>query len=159
MRRLPSIGGGWPKHRTTREHRLLAYALLSAHEYQQAGEVVDAGLRLAGEDRKLVEFRGDVRAGLGDPDGALANLRRAVELDPTDIGPWYASAYLLERERRHDEAIGVWRQILDWNRARDNTMDVNWATRELDRLHARHAGTPAPEKHSDAPRHGQPSKR
>ncbi len=70
-----------------REHRFLAYALLVAREYRKAAAVVEAGLRLTGEDRKLIEFRGDVRAGLGDPDGALADWRHAVELDPTDISP------------------------------------------------------------------------
>jgi tetratricopeptide (TPR) repeat protein len=128
--------------RDVREHRLLAYALLVAHEYRQAADVVAAGLRLDDEDRKLVEFRGDARAGLNDPDGTLADWRHAVELDPTDIGPWYSSAYLLEREHRIGEAIGVWRQILKWNRARDNTMDVEWATRELHRLHPQRAGDP-----------------
>jgi tetratricopeptide (TPR) repeat protein len=123
-----------------REHRFLAYALLVAREYRQAAEVVEAGLRLAGEDRKLVEFSGDVRAGLGDPEGALHDWRRAVDLDRTDIGPWYAAAYLLEREGRRVEAIGVWRQILDWNQARDNAMDVDWASRELDRLHGQRDG-------------------
>lgn len=119
-------------------HRFLAYALLVVHQYRQAAEVIEAGLALAGDDRKLIEFRGEVKAGLGDPDGALTDWRYAVELDATDIGPWYSSADLLEREGRLDQARGVWAEILAWNRARGNDMDVDWATREVDRLHGRH---------------------
>jgi hypothetical protein len=47
-------------------------------------------------DRMLLEVRGEVRAATGDPEGALADWRRAVDLDQ-DIGPVYSSAFLLER--------------------------------------------------------------
>ena len=106
--------------------------------------MVPAGLALAGEDRKLLKFRGDARAGLGDTEGALADWDRAVRLDKTDIGPWYSSAYRLERKGRTDETVGVSRQIVDWNRARDNALNIEWATRELDRLHVGPAGDAGP---------------
>jgi tetratricopeptide (TPR) repeat protein len=121
-----------------RVHRFLAYALVVAHEYRQAGEVIKAGLRVAQDDRKLIEFRGDVRAGLGDRDGGLADWRHAVELDPEDIGPLYSSAFLLERDDRVGEAIAVWQEIIAWNEARGNAMDVERAVRERDRLRGPH---------------------
>ena len=68
-----------------RTHRLLAAAHLAARDYQEAGRVVDAGLQLAGDDRRLVEYRGEVRAATGDVEGALADWRFALGLDPEDI--------------------------------------------------------------------------
>ena len=124
-----------------REYRLLATALLAAHEYRRAGEVVDAGLRLAREDSKLIELRGEVRAGLGDTEAALLDWRRAVELDSQGIGPLFSSAYLLEREGRIEQAIDVWQEIVAWSRARDNSLDVQWTERELARLRERAAGS------------------
>ncbi len=40
------------------------------------------------------------KAAQGDPDGALADWRRAHELDPEDFAPVYASAFLLEEPGR-----------------------------------------------------------
>jgi tetratricopeptide (TPR) repeat protein len=122
-----------------REHRFLAYAYLVAHDYARAGEVVEAGLRLAPRDRKLIEYRGDVHAGRGEPDAALADWRHAVDLDPEDIGPWYSSAFLLEREARIPEAIAVWQSIIAWSQKRGYTLDTQWPTRELQRLQGVHA--------------------
>jgi hypothetical protein len=96
--------------------------------------VVEAGLRLAPRDRKLIEYRGDVHTGLGEPDAALAGWRYAVELDPEDIGPWYSSAFLLEREARIPEAIAMWHSILTWSQQRGYTLDSQWPIRELERL-------------------------
>lgn len=45
-----------------------------------------AGLALAPDDRMLLECRGEVRAATGDPKGALADWRRAVDPDH-NIGP------------------------------------------------------------------------
>ena len=119
-----------------REHRFLANAHLAARAYGEAGRVVDAGLALAPDDRMLLECRGEVRAATGDPDGALADWRRAVEVDPDNIGPVYSSAFLLERLGRLQEAVAAWRFIIDWCQARGADLTAEWPKRELARLRA-----------------------
>jgi tetratricopeptide (TPR) repeat protein len=80
-----------------REHRFLANAYLAGRDYQEAARVVDAGLALAPDDPMLLDLRGDARAATGDPDGALADWRRAVEVEVDNLSPVYSSALLLER--------------------------------------------------------------
>ena len=80
-----------------REHRFLANAYLTARDYQEAARVVDAGLALAPTTPCCWDLRGDARAATGDPDGALADWRRAVEVDAENLSPVYSSALLLER--------------------------------------------------------------
>jgi tetratricopeptide (TPR) repeat protein len=101
-----------------REHRFLAQAYLSARAYARALDVAGAGLRLAPGDAALTAMRGDAKAGLGDPGGALADWRLALELEPEDIGALYSSAFLLEREGRVAEAAEAWEAIVAWNEAR-----------------------------------------
>ncbi len=117
-----------------RWHRLLARAYLSAHEYDRARKVVDRGLALAPDDPMFVESRAEARAGTGDPEGALADWRRALELDPDHIGPLYMSAFLLERIGRRQEAMDNWQAIIDWSEARGNELDTIWPKQELERL-------------------------
>jgi len=117
-----------------REHRFLANAYLAAREWGEAGRVVDAGLALAPDDRMLLEVRGQVRAATRDPEGALADWRRAVEVDPENIGPVYSSAFLLERLGRLQEAVAAWRFIVDWCQSRDAALTAEWPKRELARL-------------------------
>lgn len=119
-----------------REHRFLAAAYLADHDYRRASDVVDTGLRLAPRDRRLIELRGDARAGLDDSEGALADWRLAVELDDADISPLYSTAFLLERLDRTIEAIAAWRAILAWSQARGHTLDTHWPLREIQRLEA-----------------------
>jgi tetratricopeptide (TPR) repeat protein len=117
-----------------RTHRLLAAAHLAARNYQEAARVVDTGLQLASDDRWLVEYRGEVRAATGDVEGALADWRLALDLDPEDISVRYSMAFLLEREGRLEEAIAAWQGIRDWAEARGYSLDTEWPTRELDRI-------------------------
>jgi tetratricopeptide (TPR) repeat protein len=117
-----------------RWHRLLASAYLSAHEYDRARKVVDRGLALEPDDPMLIESRAEVRAGTGDPEGALADWRRALELDPDHIGPLYMSAFLLERIGRRQEAIDAWQAIIEWSEARGYRLDTLWPKREHERL-------------------------
>ena len=117
-----------------REHRFLATAYLAAGEYDKAREVAERGLLLAPDDAILTYDRGEARSKTGDPDGALADWRLALTLDTEDIGPLYMSAFLLEREGRIPEAIEAWQSILDWSQIRDNKLDMEWPTRELERL-------------------------
>jgi len=81
-------------------------------------------------------MRGEAKVGLGDPEGALAEWRRALELEPEDIGALYSSAFLLEREGRLHEAIEAWRSIIAWNELRGYTLQTVWPRQELERLRA-----------------------
>ena len=120
-----------------REHRFLAQAYLAAHDYTRALAVVEAGLLLAADDAALIATRGEARAGLGDVEGALADWRLALELEPEDIGALYSSAFLLEREGRLEESAAAWQAIIDWNRARGLTLETVWPKQELERLRAK----------------------
>ena len=119
-----------------REHRFLATAYLSAHAYERARQVAEGGLALAPGDAALTAMRGEAKAGLGDPEGALADWRLALELEPEDIGALYSSAFLLEREGRVPEAVEAWRAIVDWNEARGYALQTEWPKHELERLRA-----------------------
>jgi tetratricopeptide (TPR) repeat protein len=117
-----------------RQYRFLASAYLAAHDYGRAREVVERGLSLAPDDPMLVGSRAEARAGAGDPEGALADWRRALELDPDHIGPLYMSAFVLERIGRRDEAIDTWQAIIDFSLARGYELDTIWPKQELERL-------------------------
>jgi tetratricopeptide (TPR) repeat protein len=117
-----------------REHRFLASAYLRGHAYPKALEVVEAAVGFAPEDAALLALRGEARAGLGDPDGALADWRRALELEPEDIGALYSSAFLFEREGRLAEAVEAWRSIVAWSESRGAALETEWPRRELERL-------------------------
>jgi tetratricopeptide (TPR) repeat protein len=115
-------------------HRLLATAYLAGHQYEKAQRVIEAGLALAPNDAQLIENRGDVRAGTGDPDGALADWRRSLELDPEKLSSVYSSAFLLEREGRIEEAMDAWSTIIGWSDTRGYSLDTVWPKQELERL-------------------------
>jgi tetratricopeptide (TPR) repeat protein len=120
-------------------YRLLAAAYLAGHQCEKAHRVIEAGLALAPNDAQLIMNRGDVRAGIGDPEGALADWRRSRELDPETLSSVYSSAFLLEREGRLEEAIDAWRSIIDWSEARGYALDTVWPNQELERLHGQAA--------------------
>jgi tetratricopeptide (TPR) repeat protein len=115
-----------------REHRFLADAYLKAHAYQQAVEIVEAGLALAPDAAALIELRGEAKAGPDDVEGALGDWRRALELDTESIGALYRSAFLLERKGRPAEAIEAWRAIIELNESRGFMLQTVWPRQELD---------------------------
>jgi tetratricopeptide (TPR) repeat protein len=119
---------------SVREHRLLASAYVAARDYDRAREVIRNGLELAYDDRMLLGLRGEVKAATGDPEGALADWRRAVELDDSDIWPLYSTAFLLEREGRLEEAIETWRAIVAWNDERGYELAAEYPRSELERV-------------------------
>jgi tetratricopeptide (TPR) repeat protein len=127
-----------------REYRYLAQAYLVAHDYSEAGEVVAAGLELAPDEARLLEQRGEIRAATDHPEEALADWRRAFELDPDNVGPRYASAFLLERENRLEEAAAEWRFIIEWQLERGFAVQTDWPRRELARLEAQLRGGNGP---------------
>jgi len=81
--------------------------------------------------------RGDVKAGVGDPEGAIADWRAALELDDSDIGPLYSIAFLLEREGRLGEALEVWRSVVEWNEERNEGLAAEYPKSELERVRRR----------------------
>jgi tetratricopeptide (TPR) repeat protein len=119
-----------------REYRFLAHAYLLAHAFVRALEVADAGLELVPADAQLITARGEARAGLGEPEGALADWRRALELDADDIGALFSSAFLLEREHRLEEAADAWQSIVTWNESRGYALQTVWPMQERARLRA-----------------------
>lgn len=124
-------------------HRLLVAAYLAAHAYAKARSVIEDGLALFPDDPVLIDGRGRVRAGLGDIEGALADWRRALELDPENLSPVYSRAFLLEREDRIREAMEAWRSIIEWSTVRGAMLDTEWPQRELERLRHKAAGKTA----------------
>ena len=117
-----------------REHRFLAQAYLAARAPAKALANVEAGLALAPGDAALIAMRGEARAGLGDAEGALADWRLALELEPEDIGALYSSAFLLEREGRLAAAADSWRAIIAWNEGRGFALQTVWPSQELERV-------------------------
>jgi len=117
-----------------RELRLLADAYLAAHDFDAAREVIDTGLAIAPDDVNLICDRGEVSAHRGDPGGALADWRRAHELDPENFAPVYSSAFLLEREGRLAEAAQAWRHIVDYATEQGWDLTAAWPKQELQRV-------------------------
>ena len=120
--------------RDVRELRLLSSAYLAAHAYDAAADVIAAGLELAPDDAALTEDSGELKAHRGDPDGALADWRRAHQLDPENFSPVYSSAFLLEREGRLAEAAQAWRHIVDYATEQGWELTASWPRQELQRL-------------------------
>jgi tetratricopeptide (TPR) repeat protein len=120
-----------------REYRFLASAYAAAGRYERARATVDTGLELDPDDRILVAMRGDVKAGVGDLEGAIADWRDALEFDNSDIGPLYSIAFLLEREGRLDEALEAWRSIVAWNEQRNERLAAEYPRSELERVRQR----------------------
>jgi tetratricopeptide (TPR) repeat protein len=129
---------------SVRELRFLAAAYLAAHDYAAAADVIGTGLALAPRDWALIADRGEVRAGTGDTDGALADWRGALELDPEELSPVYSSAFLLEREGRLAEAAEAWRHIVEFSTARGWELTAAWPRQELQRLRGLLAGNGDP---------------
>ncbi len=129
-----------------RELRFLSSAYLTARDYAAALEVIEAGLDLAPGDWKFIADRGQVKAARGDTDGALADWRRAHDIDPADFSTVYASAFLLEEAGRLAEATDAWRQILSHSEAQGWELDAQWPRQEIQRLETLLAERQSPDR-------------
>src|SRR5262245_10933895 len=117
-----------------RELRLLASALLAAHDDDAAADVIAAALELATGDAGLMCDQGEVKYRRGDLAGALADWRSAHELNPDNFAPVYFSAFLLERDGRLAEAADAWRYIIQNATERGWELTAVWPRQELERL-------------------------
>jgi tetratricopeptide (TPR) repeat protein len=126
-----------------RELRFLVSAYLSARDFAAAAGVIGAGLEIAPDDWAMIMSRGSVREARGDAAGALADWRRALELDPEILSPVYASAFLLEREGRLAEAAACWRHIIGHAEAHGWELTTVWPRQELQRVEGLLAGASA----------------
>src|SRR4051794_25065853 len=124
--------------RDVRAHRHLTLALVAARDWTAAATVVADGLALAPDDRLLIEARGDVKAATNDPEGALADWARALELDASDIGPLFSSAFLLERQGRLSEAAEAWERIIAFEG--EDAIQARWPRQMLEGIRQRMAG-------------------
>lgn len=95
--RSPSTSGGSRAlPHEVREHRLLATAYVSTHDYPQGPTAGERRLAPAPNNAQPRALRGETNAGLGDPEGALADRRRALELEGEDISALHSTAFLLK---------------------------------------------------------------
>jgi tetratricopeptide (TPR) repeat protein len=129
-----------------RELRFLASAYVTARDYAAAADVIETGLELAPDDWKLIADRGQVKAARGDTEGALADWRRAHEIDPMDFSTVYASAFLLEEAGRLAAAADAWRQILVYAEAQGWELDAQWPRQEIRRLEGLIAARQSPDE-------------
>jgi predicted Zn-dependent protease len=119
------------------EYRFLAHAYLAAGAYEEAGEVVTAGLELAPDDPGLLLQQGSVLEGKGRFDEALASWDRVREVAPDWGDPLYSRCFLLERIGRLPEAVDAWETLISWQEERGYEIDARWPKRELARLRAK----------------------
>jgi tetratricopeptide (TPR) repeat protein len=119
-----------------RWYRFLASAYMHTRDYEQAAQIIQAGLNLSPGDPSLTEQEGDVFAATGHPDEALDRWRRAFAADPENLSSRYSSAFLLEKQGRLAEAAAEWRFIVDWCEDHGYAITADWPRRELQRLEA-----------------------
>lgn len=62
---------------------------------------------------------GNLRAQLGDADGAIAEFRQLVEVDPRNADAWFNLGYLLEGRDALDEAERAFRRAVELNPSHD----------------------------------------
>lgn len=92
--------------------RKMASALLFWGEYADAAHALDAVLKLSPDDVSAWHDLGMVRARLGDPAGAETAFRRSIELRPAIPLSRLALAALLVNQRRFEEALAEYDELL-----------------------------------------------
>jgi protein O-GlcNAc transferase len=119
------------------EYRFLAHAYLAAGAYEEAGDVVAAGLELAPDDPGLLLQQGSVCEDQGRADEALASWKRVREVAPDWGDPLYSRCFLLEQIGRGPEAVEAWEALIAWLDERGYETEAQWPKRELARLRAK----------------------
>lgn len=76
-------------------------------------DALDRGFEEIGDNHLLYHCRGMIRELEGDREGAIADMKSAIELYPIAIETLYTIGTLLNRSERHEEAIEYWDRILE----------------------------------------------
>ncbi len=99
--------GGWPY----RALKWRALGWLTLGRRTSAREAFDEILRRWPNDAHALASRSHLRAQLGDRDGAIADARALVALNPQrSAADWFNLAYLLDEAGRLDEAEPAFRR-------------------------------------------------
>ncbi len=110
----------------------LAQCYLKADQIHEAEKVVKAGLKLFPTHAMLVYNDGEVHSRNGRTEEALQAWERSAQLDPLLIDGRFMKAYLLEREKRLEEAAREWGKIVEFMEQHDFRDD--FPLRELERI-------------------------
>lgn len=114
------IGFYGGRHEVARWHAAAAQERIWSHEPAQAIEHLDRALEWDPQNPTFWMMRAQQWEVLGQLDQALADLDRAVELQPTALPPNSARGDLLVKMGRAEEAADLWLAVASWGpRAND----------------------------------------
>ena len=106
--------------RQARKAELLARALcaaaqeeIRAKDYPRALVACGCALALAPEDAHPYYYRAEAERGLGDQEGAMADLTKAIEISPDEAGFHTARAWLNEEKGNYNGAVADLRKGLE----------------------------------------------
>jgi tetratricopeptide (TPR) repeat protein len=102
------LAGSHPE--TLRLHGLIHHR---RGQHAQADAIYRQGLALHPVDATLISQLGDLKADMGDLEGAFALLRRACELAGGEASVWLRLGILLDKQAQHEEALAVGRRIVE----------------------------------------------
>ncbi len=95
--------------------------LLKMKRYRDADECLDQVIMLDESNTVAWNDKGLILAGaLGDLDGGLEALNRAVDIDPTSANSWYNRGLVLEKMERYEEALESFTRATEQNPSLSN---------------------------------------
>jgi tetratricopeptide (TPR) repeat protein len=109
----------------------LALSYKLAHQYDEAWEVIQAGLKLDNKKFSLLSYAGDVCKALGKYDDALKYWDMAGE---EFIDCLYSKALLCTELGQKDNAIKTWERVIAWLEEKGFIYEAEWAKKELSKL-------------------------
>jgi tetratricopeptide (TPR) repeat protein len=92
-----------------------AFELHRASKFAEAAALYDQAIAGAPNDPELWYWRGMARKNVGQTDGALGDLQRAISLDPVNYDAHLASDRILSAQQRYPEIIMMWTRFIDRN--------------------------------------------
>jgi tetratricopeptide (TPR) repeat protein len=115
----------------------LTDAYLSADQIEEARKEINAAYKLFPQDGYISESMGDISAREGKVEEALNCWSRAMELNKEIISSRFSRAYLLESEKRFEEAVEEWKIIIGFLKERGYTIELAFPEGELRRVEAK----------------------